>query len=242
MKIAICFSGFPRTMKYSYPYLKKYILDELNPDIFFFGYSDNEHSISDKDIIDLYNPILYKIRPYTEEVKKEIIENYGSNDFYNPSATPIQILSQYYNMYNSNELKKQYEKENNFTYDIVMRLRMDYYFWRKISDEELKIKDNEIYIPDIWNFGGVSSGFAFGKSDVMDKYSSLFHHMKRYNLEEKHPLHPETIKKYHLIKQGIIIKHIQNHFWWELEDFKINNNQDSYIDSLTHNPSRRSFT
>jgi pentose-5-phosphate-3-epimerase len=241
MRVAVCLSGFPRTMFYSYPYLKKYILDELDPDIFFFGYSDNPNGIHAQEIIETYNPKLYKIREYTQEVQEEIINAYGGYDFKNvrlAKGSPIQILSQYYNMYNANALKSQYEKDNNFTYDMVMRLRTDYYFWRKVSDDELKIKDNEVYLPDIWNFGGVSSGFAFGKSDVMNKYSSLFNCMKKYNLQEGCVFHPETIKKYHLDSQGIDIKYVTNHYWWELQDFKTNNNDSSYIENLDTNPRR----
>lgn len=244
MKVAVCLSGFPRTMRYSYPYLKKYILDQLNPDIFFFGYSDHEHLISSQDIIDTYKPKLYKIRTYTEEIEDEFIEIYGGLDFRNPelpAATPIQILSQYYNMYQSNELRKEYEYKNNFKYDMVMRLRTDYYFWRPLSEDELDIKDNEIYIPDTWNFGGVSCGYAFGKGDVMDKYSSLFIHMRKYNLQENFPFHPEKMLWYNLIRHGIKIKHIQNQFWWELSDFKLNNCESSYIYPIITNPSRRSF-
>ena len=63
--------------------------------------------------------------------------------------------------------------EKSFTGDVV------YYFFRKINDEELSIiEPGCVYIPTIWDFGGVSSGFAYGDSESMDIYSHLFHRMR----------------------------------------------------------------
>ena len=241
MNVALCLSGFPRTMEYSYPYLKKYILDELHPDIFYFGYEDQ--FTKKEDIINLYKTKSCFARKYTPEVKEEIWSSYGTRKTKN--VVHFQggeaLLSQYYNLYNSNKLKSEYEKHKGFTYDIVIRARTDYYFFRKIEKAELSIQPNHVYIPTIWDFGGVSSGFAYGDSSTMNDYSNLFNRLSEYNLIDNHKLHPETIKSYHLKKNNINRVIIKNHFWWELSDFEINGNETSLIDGVRKNPSRRKF-
>ena len=151
------------------------------------------------------------------------------------------VLSQYYNVYNSNGLKSEYEKENGFIYDVVIRARTDYYFFRKIDPEELEVKRMEVCIPTLWDFGGVSSGFAYGDSHTMNIYSNLFNRIAEYNLIDGFRLHPESIKGYHLQKNNVTRVPIRNHYWWELTDFSHNGNENSYIKGLITNPSRRNF-
>lgn len=244
MKVAVCLSGFPRLLDYSFPYLKKYILDPLNADIFYYGYSDIEHGIFEHNIIEKYKPKKYFIREFTSEVEEEIWQKYGTKQINNNlliATTPINILSQYYNLFNCNNLKKEYEKENNIIYDCVIRARTDYYFFRKLEREELELSENKIYIPTLWDFGGVSSGFAYGRSLEMDKYSNLFNNIKEYNINEKVAFHPETLKAHHITKEQLIRQPIKNHYWWELRDFATNNNSDSYVEGLVESPSRREF-
>jgi len=245
MKIALCFSGFARTFKHTYPYLKKYILDHLNPDVFFYGYTDIDNGISEEDIVNLYKPKKFYFKEYDEDAKNKIWDAYGTRQIGEirmlSSMQPINILSQYYNLFNSNQLKKQYEEENNFKYDIVIRARTDCYFYRYFSEEELKVEKNCVYIPDIWDFGHVSSGFAYGDSESMDVYSDLFNKIRQYNLEEHFPFGPEPMKAYHINRQNLKRKIVQNHYWWDLADFKINGFSDRYIDNLTQNPSRRIY-
>ena len=245
MRTAVCLSGFPRTMEFSFAYFKKYILDELNPDIFFFGYSDDRNDISSQKILDYYNPVSYFIREYTDQVQHEIWIDYGTPEIKNVrlvAGTPIQILSQYYNLFHSNRLKTLYERQNNFTYDLVIRARTDYYFYRGLTDLELETQPNTVYIPDIWDFEGVSSGFAYGQSTAMDTYSNLFNKIREYNLEHKFVFHPESLKGYHIKQSGLERQVVKNHYWWDLSDFEVNDCANKYVDGLDRCPSRRLYT
>lgn len=244
MKVAVCLSGFPRLLDYTFPYFKKYILDPLKADIFYYGYSDIENNISKEKIIELYKPKKYFIREFNSEVEEEIWHKYGTREILNNRLSvqpPMRILSQFFNLYGSNQLKKQYELENNFEYNIVIRARTDYFFYRAIDENELKIEKGHISIPDVWDFGGVSDGFAFGNSKDMDIYSNIFYKIKNYNLNGECIFHPETMQAYHIFKSGLTRKIVKNHYWWELIDFEYQNCQSSYIDELKNNPSRRNF-
>ena len=160
MRVALCLSGFPRCIEYAYPYLYKYIISALNPDIYFFGYSDTDKGLDDNKIIDILKPKDFVIREFDENVKDEIWSAYGTDQIINPDlhTAPINILSQYYNILNSNRLKI----NSGVEYDIVIRSRTDFFFYRKINDSELNVVEGTVYIPDVWDFGGVSSGFAYG--------------------------------------------------------------------------------
>ena len=238
MRVALCLSGFPRCIEYAYPYLYKYIISALNPDIYFFGYSDTDKGLDDNKIIDILKPKDFVIREFDENVKDEIWSAYGTDQIINPDlhTAPINILSQYYNILNSNRLKI----NSGVEYDIVIRSRTDFFFYRKINDSELNVVEGTVYIPDVWDFGGVSSGFACGDSNSMDIYSDLFNHVKDYNISEGIRFHPETLKGFHVhkhLKREVVL----NHYWWELQDFATNNCQDSYIDDI-RNPSRKLWT
>lgn len=239
MKVAICVSGFPRIMKFTYPYLKKYILNQLDSyDIFYSGYIDNNNNILDTDILNTYSPKKYIIREYTESVKNEIWNIYGTMDVINiqPPTNPDNLLSQHYNIWKSNDLKKEYEKENNLHYDITFRIRTDYYFYKFPTLEELETK-NAICIPSNgWDHGGYTDGFAFGESRLMDIYSNLFFNIKKYNIEHQQIFHPEKMLKYHLDINNIHRRIVGPHFCWRLQHFHENNLQDYFINDINKDP------
>ena len=257
MKIALLLSGFPRNFKYTFPYFKKYVLEDLHPDIFYFGYNDLASGTTTDDILYRYKPKKHCIREASPEIDEEIWHAYGTRemgrvklDFERngvlSSTQPHWILSQYYNLLKANELKKETEQEEGFKYDAVIRIRPDYFFYRNIELGELKnIKNNHVYIPPVWDFNGISDAFAYGDSATMDKYSDFFNHIKSYHLEHGCVFHPETLMGFHISngKQLTRVK-IQNHFWFELSDFEVNGVSSSLINrgDVKRARTRREFT
>jgi hypothetical protein len=81
-------------------------------------------------IIELWNPKKYTIREYTTELRKEICpyENELTSGR-NTSATSEKAshtwMSGIYCVKNANALKQQYEHENNFLYDVVIKSRTE---------------------------------------------------------------------------------------------------------------------
>jgi hypothetical protein len=91
----------------------------------------------------------------------------------------------------ANNLKKEYEKEHNFKYDLVIRARIDHIYYKEINVKQLideNINDciyvpyNHQYMRDSWIFktnSGIeyistAETFLFGNSDNMDKACSIF--------------------------------------------------------------------
>ncbi len=79
-----------------------------------------------------------------------------------------------------NELKKEYEKENHFRYDIVIRSRPDIIFQQKIKPEYLEKTNKIIHFNDPPHFylNRIYTLFYFSNSNNMDILSSSFDNLQ----------------------------------------------------------------
>lgn len=147
MKIAVCISGYFDSLKDTssqgmdgYEYIKKHILDHTENghevDVFYHNW---EPHLEEK-LVDLYKP-----KGYITEAQIDFNEvadkNFVSRKYLDPEnrlgnwsmtsktgagyVGPERLLSQYYSMQKSFELKKQYEEANGFEYDCVIKSRFD---------------------------------------------------------------------------------------------------------------------
>jgi hypothetical protein len=233
MRVAVCMPGFPRILDFCYPYLEEYIMCPLKADLFFYGYSDIQNGWSADRILSILSPKRYIIREFDEEVKSEIWGKYGGDVVNTPvSPEPINVLSQYYNMFKCFEL---IEDE----YDVVIRVRPDYFICRDLTEID-SIEANTVYIPNLWDFGGVSSGYAHGDYSSMETYCNFFNKILDYNRGGVR-FHCETMKRHHIYSSGLTRQVIPPPYWWELEDFEINGYGGSYINGMNRNPSRRNY-
>ena len=115
-----------------------------------------------------------------------------------------------YNLKKVNELKLEYEKENNCTYDLCLKCRADALWHTPITETELnraKIDEN-ILCPTAWDFKsinkfGVSDTSALCNSETMNKYSSFIDHVDQY-FDEGNVFHPETYNGIHIDRMGLI--------------------------------------
>jgi hypothetical protein len=170
MKIALCFSGQPRSFKEGYKYYKKNLLSKYDVDIFMHTWT----SKYDEAIIKLYKPKLYI---FEEPLKADFDSRYTNT----PNAEkwpPRFTVSALYSMSRSLDLKMACEKENEFIYDWVIKTRTDYALNLVIPFD--KLDPNKLYIPDCRmvptrDFG--NDQFAFGSSDIMNKRMSVFSNM-----------------------------------------------------------------
>jgi hypothetical protein len=191
LKIALLLTGGMRNFKDTFNSFKYYVLDELNPDIFFFGVENNEGVIKNtEDFNNLFKP------------KSSIINNKHFYDNITKPQTYIIPSSYYsfYNVYHCNKLRIKYQEDNNFKYDLVIRCRLDTFWFRKIDAEELNIAKENIIIPKEWCFKEVhqkalSDIFAIGNDEMMTEYSNLFNHIQTYCMNNS--FHPETLMGIH---------------------------------------------
>jgi len=189
MKIAISLSGQTRTYIHCHKTLIEYF---NNHDVDYFI-----HSWDDVDF-SMYNP------------KDVIVENYHDDNFidlekklfstYPASTKPFHnMFSMWYSNYKSNKLRQKYQKENNINYDIVVRCRFDLFFNGQFQSHS--IDDKTIYAPSHNNHhGGVNDCFAYGSSDSMDIYFSLYENLENSITAGMRRYWPEIILKWHLSK------------------------------------------
>jgi len=195
-KIAVCLSGELRF--FDHPLVmegfKKFVSIH-NPDIFIstwdhIGVSMNHKYVEpnqkkniDKNIIERIEQVYLSIKSLKIENYNQWFDSLDENDkkmIYFGEFNPLTVNSyaQIYKIYDSINLKSEYERKNNFKYDIVIRLRADNLF---VNHFDLSILPKSIY--NI-NFGGafysnrIYDILFYGDSDSMDKISQAFVNFK----------------------------------------------------------------
>ena len=217
MKIAVCFSGQIRTGVEASENIKRY-LGNLYPFCDFFIHTwdidliKNTTKISKVDldriekIRSIYNPKAMNIEIYDDVNAKEKF-----NTISNSVNTQL-----FYTFMKSVELKKQYENENNFEYDYVLKLRLDLIFsshrnletdismypfennngiWIENPPTEEVYFANDVY----W----LDDVFYITTSKIIDYISSYYNFIKK-NRFKSHNNYEYSLKNY-IIRNEIII-------------------------------------
>lgn len=210
MKVAVLIPGMLRCFEQVNPEFKKYIMDVLEPDIFFSGYPNSKGlEYCESKIKELWNPKKYIIREYTEELRKKIHPNdekFEVRKVYD--ARVSSTLSGKYNIKLANDLRKQHEKENNIKYDLLIVWRPELVFYKTLEKDEIeKASNGDVLIPDAWDFKEVnpicvSDIGVVTNGESMDIYASLIDCIDKY-WEEGYLFHPETLMGVHLEKTGL---------------------------------------
>ena len=191
MKVALCLSGQARFLETCYyESMKPNIIDDLNPDVFIHTWDTSimvdQHFINgtegvmgDKIPYDLMETMisLYKPKKHIIEPQKYFEQNKWS-DRLMPSIKSDHMYSMFYSINESNKLKKQYEDENNFIYDWVIRIRFD----MAIPSGPLNL--NNLTNDHLWvaegcfnNRDGYLDSLGYSNSQIMDIYSDTFNHI-----------------------------------------------------------------
>lgn len=167
MKTAICFSGELRSIDKTYPILKDRLMDRFSDyDIFYHTWND------DPDIHKLH---YIENDSHTKNILLENRINLSEREiFFKNKRSEVFVqgmLRQLYCLKQCNSLKKQYENENNFKYDIVVRARPDLLLVNNTSLErtvETWDYKNYMYTTDHDDHGGYNDRFYFSNSENMD--------------------------------------------------------------------------
>jgi hypothetical protein len=214
MKIAICFSGQVRTGIENYQNIRE-ILSDIYADCDFFIHtwdfcqykSYNLSRISKKPAVETVE----KFEKFKElySAKKMVVDGKHA-DYINTRLHGIQPL--WYSFWKSVELKKQYELENNFKYDYVIKFRPDLVLNRHTSAELLNeiitTKQNQFKLAQWYHSNNLiekntplsTDVFFIAKSDEMDiaanyiwflmkqfrcnrEYVNLIFYLKNENIE-----------------------------------------------------------
>lgn len=262
MKIALCFSGAIREFKYCYPSIYKYVINQLNPDIFIHGwimgdtsklnvkYKMKIDSCDEKYIIDKLKPKKCVIDKYTLEWESLILKKANMCDASFDKNIPKKYLKltksdksiykkyaynscgMYYKIMKCNELKSDYEKEHNFKYDIVIRIRFDFRWNNYLLIKDIEnIKENEIIIikDDYVSVSKIVTNdkFFIGKSKTMDTFCNVFNDI--HNMyDEGLSVQGSDISQYTLSRFKVILLGNKNYY----HKFHKNHNRPNKYDKI----------
>mgnify|MGYP003676164788 FL=1 len=188
MKTAICISGQPRQINEAYDNIKKNLIDPYSPDIFIHLWLDPINMGQDlinswgknvgeveygvlSNVYDKYKPKKIKVEnqipfKHVDNLPKEVKEK---NENYH-----FNMVSMLYSINEANNLKIQYEIENEFKYDIVVRNRFDLELRSDINLLTLNLNEKIYCLKDCPYYNGVNDQFAVGNSENMDILSSTY--------------------------------------------------------------------
>lgn len=225
MKVALCLSGHLRTFRNTAKSLKDNIIDPLNCDVFIHTWDvlgsptgKNPGDVNNQDtqiidimpeIYDLLNPTLISIerqKDKLEELKfktRDIIIPIDEKQFI---MQHIGLhISMFYSLYMSNNIRKEYEEENQIKYDMIIRCRPDIFLKTKLNLSMFPDK-NKIYVPEIATYveNGINDQMAIGYADVMEYYFNIYNDVENYYRYHYSTVRPEVIIKYYLNKYNII--------------------------------------
>jgi hypothetical protein len=190
MKVAICFSGHLRNFSNLLENFKEKVLSlrrDHQVDLFFsiwdiyepkYSWTNENETISnliDTEDLSELDPIKIEVENFNGIKEQFLLKNFTSTSLCEVHCRLIKdgILHStpmFYKIYKANELKKDYEKINNFKYDIAIRYRSNLFINGNI---DLNINKNTLYNKRE-NNSNLDDIFAYSDSETMDKYSDLY--------------------------------------------------------------------
>ena len=192
------------TLKYASKFLKKYVLDNNDVDVFVFSWQVDKLEEFKKYL----NPKKIKVIPQIDfEIPKHLK---GKND-----KRVTAHYSRWYGFKEVMKLKKEYEKENDFKYDLVVNARFDLCYNKPFDFSCLPTNQFHIPIhPNKPTYGWPNENseildhiFA-SSSENMDNYSSLFSFLSEYTMpgycQQWNVISHHFLMVYHLWKLNLL--------------------------------------
>lgn len=188
--MALCISGQMRTYKKCYGYLKENVIEPLEPDIFIDTWSERGGTTKTSGVSEAPNPVTESTLKRLYSPKSLRIEDFEDRYFKKKDGVEVPKRLQehtshwkgnipmFYKMKGCNDMKKEYECEHSFTYDIVIKLRPDLLIGEEIPQ---KVLDNPEILWHTQTYDhAISDKFAVSSSENMDYYTSVWNHLNEY--------------------------------------------------------------
>jgi hypothetical protein len=146
----------------------------------------------DQEMIRLLNP--KKIYYAKVEVPNNLL-----NINKRPETNLLHTYSMYFNNYKAFKLLEEYQIENNFEYDCIIKYRSDLHS----TDHFNLLNEEGIFIPTGNDYSGVNDQAAYGDFKSMKKYCYLYENLDNMIFNLKIVIHPETLLYNHLLNYNI---------------------------------------
>ena len=229
LKIAICLSGQIRNWRGASENFHNIYLDEheyIDFDIFFHTWNFNSVAEKSQD-----GSIKWTDKQLAQE------EIYSVQNFYNPKKFLIEdkitpfwnpdlimsdpgTISQLYSIHACQKLKTQYELDNDFVYDVVVRSRFDISYENSLFENFKRFSSNSIHVSycnyDLSTgekFGGFMNDFFwYSDSVTYDIFSEIYLNLDKINRNhfEDGKIWLEKILPYYALSNNINLVKIGN--------------------------------
>jgi len=223
MKVALILTGSVRNLHDTYHSIKYYFLDRFQElDIFVYGCENNMGRDQNlKFIFDFLRPkkaVINSYTFYTPKLGRDIVSD--KKTFYDVTEKSIWA---YFNVMMANKMRKDYEIENDVEYDLIIRSRMDLFWFRHITDQEIEHSKNNILVPWDWAFRsgypwngpnplGYSDFYCITNSELFDYYANVYSYISEFSNSLSY--HSESVLGYYLKDKPVIEvpKHVMNEY------------------------------
>jgi hypothetical protein len=229
LKIAFCLSGQPRTWKKCYEGWYS-AFSALNADIDLFFHLWDYNSMPMQAVTDNINNTAMEFEDVdlTQDEKQELINTlkpkkfqfepeWSISDTFYAIENPIAwwAINQFKSLQKVAQLKRDYEIENNFQYDLVVRIRSDLVLNTPILVNE--IESNSLYVTHIgwdksWDCFRISDIFFWGNSYNFDQAADFVNYQRIIDAswivnKNTNLIFPPELAFYHYLKSvGLNIK------------------------------------
>jgi len=208
IRIAACISGQPRSFEKGHEYIHENLLSKYDVDVFFHTWHNKD---VDYDLLkELYQPKDFKI----ELPLVDTFSNYTRIP--SPKFPAYFTVSAFYSIFHSSRLRKEYELQNNFTYDWVVRLRFDYAL---NGTPDFSLDNTKLYVPNcrmVLEKDFCNDQFAFGSSLTMTRYCSTYLNLDKFYNEGVTMIGEDmlqaNLRKYKLVGDNLVYVDVNNPF------------------------------
>lgn len=219
MRTAVCISGQPRFFKKGFDHIYENIIKPNHADVFMHcwhnddqvgqsycgaSWNANQTGIVEANTIEKLEK-LYKPKLFTWESEgKKIPAHKNENDYTYKIYSPVNVLfSMFYSIQAANNLKSLYEKENDFVYDAVIRIRYDVGILSPIFMANMDL--TKINFPDfMWkSHDAICDYLCISNSSLMNKFCKVYDCMDGYSERQEVGFTGEGMLLHHLAKNEI---------------------------------------
>ena len=189
MRVALCLSGvvgklytgrhgWPNTdenfnvdFRIGHHFYKKHIFDVNNDVDVFIQSWDVKYAL---ELVELYNPKKSKFQKQIQFDRDDIYQKMAESRWYSTKVVT--------------ELKREYERENNFTYDVVMSSRFDVGIFKDLNFSKFNNLDTTMCVPMGLpiNPTSVLDYWHFSSSKNMDIINNFYPHFEKYGCRSPH--------------------------------------------------------
>lgn len=174
-KVAIQYSGFPRSFDKDYENHYKYLIKPLRADIYAHLWKVDKNDTQPEKMVELYKPKDYSIEVRERHHTDTIATRIKASNMIHPDTDSFAGVSMLYSRAKSNEIRDR----SGIKYDIIISMRTELSFDSTPSRELLNLAKTHIIIPYGYNHAGINELFCISSPEGSDVFNSVYYHIDR---------------------------------------------------------------